>query len=390
MPMLSSARPLSRASLDRNPKCGAASWSAGGMHIKPITGKSSARACGDQRCRLARHHTGLLLLLRRYSPAQIDLRALAAFVARRGKAFGQPHADPGSGCNRTAPWHLSLCWSAAGRSDAAPDRDNPASGSGICLALPAPDFPRTGAGRHPAPRARRLPSTVLLTATSLVAGAGLKAAFRAASMRARMVSRFSGMLMSDALSRAKLARASRNAKRQNAGQLILMTDDLALPDPLDAARALPPGSLVIVRARDARRRAQLALALRSIAWARGLILLIADDPALARSLGANGIHLPQVRAAEAAHWRAIHPGWLITAAAHSLGAVLQAPRMLTRFCCHRSSPQKVTRERTAFVGGQSAPDCETPCPCPYSRWAASRRRTPSCCPALPASPRSAR
>jgi thiamine-phosphate pyrophosphorylase len=103
-----------------------------------------------------------------------------------------------------------------------------------------------------------------------------------------------------------------------------MTDDLALPDPLDAAHALPPGSLVIVRARDAKRRTQLALALRSIAWARGLILLIADDPALARDLGANGIHLPQVRAQEAAHWRAVHPGWLITAAAHSLGAVLRA------------------------------------------------------------------
>ena len=103
-----------------------------------------------------------------------------------------------------------------------------------------------------------------------------------------------------------------------------MTDDLALPDPLDAAHALPPGSLVIVRARDAKRRTQLALALRSIAWARGLILLIADDPALARDLGANGIHLSQVRAAEAEHWRAANPGWLITAAAHSLGAVLRA------------------------------------------------------------------
>jgi thiamine-phosphate pyrophosphorylase len=132
------------------------------------------------------------------------------------------------------------------------------------------------------------------------------------------------MLMPDALSRAKLARASRNAKRQNTGQLILLTDDLALPDPRDAARALPPGSLVIVRARDAERRAQLALQLRAIAWARGLILLIADDPALARSLGANGIHLPERRACEAAHWRAIHPGWLITAAAHSLGAVLKS------------------------------------------------------------------
>jgi thiamine-phosphate pyrophosphorylase len=103
-----------------------------------------------------------------------------------------------------------------------------------------------------------------------------------------------------------------------------MTDDLALPDPLAAARALPPGSIVIVRAREAQRRAQRALALRAIARARGLILLIADDPHLAGALGANGLHLPEARTREAAHWRALHPGWLITAAAHSLRAALLA------------------------------------------------------------------
>jgi thiamine-phosphate pyrophosphorylase len=103
-----------------------------------------------------------------------------------------------------------------------------------------------------------------------------------------------------------------------------MTDDGRLPDPLAAAGALPPGSLVIVRARDGKQRANLALALRAIAWRKGLILLIADDPLLARAVGANGIHLPEARAKEAAHWRAENPHWLITASAHSLGAVLRA------------------------------------------------------------------
>jgi thiamine-phosphate pyrophosphorylase len=64
--------------------------------------------------------------------------------------------------------------------------------------------------------------------------------------------------------------------------------------------------------------------MRSIAWAQGLILLIADDPVLARAIGANGLHLPEGRAGQAAHWRAKNPGWLITASAHSLGAVLRA------------------------------------------------------------------
>jgi thiamine-phosphate pyrophosphorylase len=127
--------------------------------------------------------------------------------------------------------------------------------------------------------------------------------------------------MPDALSRGKLARA---AARNNGGQLVLMTDDLRLDDPDAAARALPPGSLVIVRGRDARRRTELTLQLLAIAWARGLILSVADDPALARASGANGLHLPEARAGEAAHWRAQNPGWLITASAHSLGAVLRA------------------------------------------------------------------
>ena len=102
-----------------------------------------------------------------------------------------------------------------------------------------------------------------------------------------------------------------------------MTDDLRLPDPLPAARALPPGSLVIVRARAARRRAELAMQLRPVARARGLILLIADDPQLVRAIGANGLHLPETRARQAAHWRAKNPGWLITASAHSLAAALR-------------------------------------------------------------------
>ena len=103
-----------------------------------------------------------------------------------------------------------------------------------------------------------------------------------------------------------------------------MTDDPRLADPVAAARALPCGAIVIVRARQAKRRAELAAQLRPVAWARGLILLIADDPELARAIGANGLHLPEARAKEAAHWRAKNPGWLITVSAHSLKALIAA------------------------------------------------------------------
>jgi thiamine-phosphate pyrophosphorylase len=123
------------------------------------------------------------------------------------------------------------------------------------------------------------------------------------------------------LSGAKLARA---ARRLN-GILVLMTDDDRLPDPLPAARALPRGSVVILRSRNDSRRAHLAAALKKLP----VILLIAGDAALAARIGAHGLHLPEARAREALHWRARFPHWFITAAAHSLrGAHAQVDAVL--------------------------------------------------------------
>lgn len=103
-----------------------------------------------------------------------------------------------------------------------------------------------------------------------------------------------------------------------------MTDDQRLADPCAAARALPKGSLVILRAREDARRAALAGQLAKIAREGELFLLIANDPALAARGRADGLHLPEIRAGEAAHWRARFPRWFITCAAHSLSAVARA------------------------------------------------------------------
>lgn len=132
--------------------------------------------------------------------------------------------------------------------------------------------------------------------------------------------------MASSLSRRKLASAAArlNARHQVAGllpPLALLTDDERLSDPLAAARALPRGSMVVVRARDATRREALAQALLALARTRGLTILVAEDAAMATRVGADGLHLPERRAREAAHWRARHPAWIITAAAHALGAV---------------------------------------------------------------------
>ena len=105
-----------------------------------------------------------------------------------------------------------------------------------------------------------------------------------------------------------------------------MTDALRLSDPLEAARALPKGAAIIVRHSDALARVKLAKSLNTIAGERGLLLLIAADAMLAARIGCAGLHLPEARAREAAHWRALHPSWLITAAAHSAHSVGIAAR----------------------------------------------------------------
>lgn len=127
--------------------------------------------------------------------------------------------------------------------------------------------------------------------------------------------------MSDSASRRKLARAAAKLAGYDLPALILMTDDERLPDPVAAARALPPGSLVIVRSRGPLRT--LAWALRAVAAERGLFLSIAGDMALARAIGADGVHLPEARIGEAATIRA-RTRLLVTASAHSLAALRKA------------------------------------------------------------------
>ncbi len=125
--------------------------------------------------------------------------------------------------------------------------------------------------------------------------------------------------MAEKRARLALARAAAHLSARHGGELpalVLMTDDERLADPLAAARDLPRGSMVIVRARQAAHRAKLAAAMLVLAGSRHLFILIADDPALAARLGADGLHLPEAHAHTAAHWRALHPRWLITVASH--------------------------------------------------------------------------
>ncbi|HEY4113044.1 MAG TPA: thiamine phosphate synthase [Rhizomicrobium sp.] len=136
--------------------------------------------------------------------------------------------------------------------------------------------------------------------------------------------------MADKLSRAKLARVAwrlNRASHSDLPPLVLMTDDERLPDPLAAAAVLPRGSMVILRTRDWARRAAMASALLPIVRERHLTLSIANDPDLARRIGAHGVHFSEAAMREASHWRVLRPHWILTVPAHSLAACATAKRL---------------------------------------------------------------
>lgn len=103
-----------------------------------------------------------------------------------------------------------------------------------------------------------------------------------------------------------------------------MTDDDRDADWRDAARTLPPGAALIVRARDPVRREALARTLRPIAQRGGICLLIADDLRLAIRIRADGVHLPGARALFGASIRRSWRHMLITIAAHSVAGLRRA------------------------------------------------------------------
>ncbi len=136
--------------------------------------------------------------------------------------------------------------------------------------------------------------------------------------------------------------------------LVLFTDDSGR-DWKAAARRLPRGSAVVIRARDDKARAAL---LERLSPLPGLTLLVAGDPALAAA--ADGLHLPEARAREAGHWRARHPDWIITASAHSLRALMGLAHLdgafLSPVFATTSHPGAValTPVRAAFVAAHAA------------------------------------
>lgn len=133
--------------------------------------------------------------------------------------------------------------------------------------------------------------------------------------------------MANKRSRVMLARAAGNFHRiPQLPSLVFLMDDERVSEPLPSVVALPRGTLVIVRARDAMRRRALAEATSAIARRRGLHWTVASDPELAMQTGADGAHFPEAAIDKALQWRVRRPDWLITCAAHSLRACAKAKR----------------------------------------------------------------
>ena len=167
---------------------------------------------------------------------------------------------------------------------------------------------------------------------------------------------------------AEAAASLKRAAGSSLPALLLMTDEARLADPLPAANALPAGSGIILRHYGAPEREALARRLAAaIARRRGLVLLVGEDPALARRVGAHGVHLPEraIGRAGAVRWQR---DWLITAAAHS-HAALRAAAVRWRRC------------RSALPGFRHGepPRCPRPRPPPL-RCAGARQPSPGLCP----------
>jgi len=106
--------------------------------------------------------------------------------------------------------------------------------------------------------------------------------------------------------------------------LLFFTDPARVADPEAVAQRLPRGAGVVFRTFGAPDAIEQGLRLRAITTARELILLVGADIALAETIGADGVHLPERLRDQAAALRRLRPKVLITVAAHSRAAVKAA------------------------------------------------------------------
>jgi thiamine-phosphate pyrophosphorylase len=118
---------------------------------------------------------------------------------------------------------------------------------------------------------------------------------------------------------AQARRLNREAGCPSIPALYFFTDPERTPDPRAIVRRLPRGAAVVYRHFGAQGRERVARQLASLCRSRGLRLLVAADPALARRVGADGVHWPEDRLSSMRAGLSI-----VTVAAHSAAALERA------------------------------------------------------------------
>jgi thiamine-phosphate pyrophosphorylase len=115
-----------------------------------------------------------------------------------------------------------------------------------------------------------------------------------------------------------LNRAASAVSPRGAGlpPLLFFTDPVRTPRPWETAARLPAGAAAVYRAFGAPDALEKGLQLRKATAEAGVRLLVGLDANLAKAIAADGVHLPEREAAQAACIRAAHPDWLLTAAWH--------------------------------------------------------------------------
>ena len=126
--------------------------------------------------------------------------------------------------------------------------------------------------------------------------------------------------------------------------LFFVTDPKRTPHPEDIVAHLPAGCGVIYRPFGESHARQRARLLRKIADDDGLILLIGADEALARDVGADGVHLPERHMDRVP---ALARDLLVTVACHSPDAV-RRPEILS---AHAVLVSPVFKSRSASAAG---------------------------------------
>jgi thiamine-phosphate pyrophosphorylase len=123
----------------------------------------------------------------------------------------------------------------------------------------------------------------------------------------------------------RIARTLSRAARLRKGlpALILVTDPDRTPDPVALALRLPRGCGIVFRAFGRPGAGETARTLAKVARARGLTLLLGAD---AVRIPGAGAHLPERLAHRAGTLKRARPGLIVTAAAHSLPALIAARR----------------------------------------------------------------